>query len=237
MTALELTGMGLAAEFALAALVMFFIMRQRQRTLQTTARHDVQAASEHLVEREPSRRESLQQLFATTYQMQGKALEARVEEFIARETAFYHAMLRVYLERDGAKLKELPDELLKVLAPWIELAPNAAPDAAAAALRTENARLTAELDSTKETIAQLLEEYNAAFARYQQTAEAAKAKVGVTSEREALDDDSSLDVLSKQPPARGSVEVDSDELIKELDDLESEQLADLFGDRKDARKP
>lgn len=235
MSLVELTGLVLAAEFAFVALALFFFMRRQHRVTQVTTHHAVQAASEHLAAQESSRRENLKRVFATTYHLQGQTLEKRVEEFIAREQAFYNLMLKIYLERDGAKLKELPDELLKVVVPWVELAPNAAPDQAAAALRQENARLAAELDRTKETIVQLLHEYDAAFARYQENAAAAKAKAKAKAGVASADEDNALDRIT-QPPPIPSLAVDSAELIKELDDAESEELADLFGDPKNARK-
>ncbi|MBZ8144090.1 hypothetical protein CLD22_30435, partial [Rubrivivax gelatinosus] len=117
MSTLELGGLILAVEFALLAWGILFVMLRRQRSLVHTDQAHAGAVLEHLENTEVSRRDALANLFETTYRLEGDDLAAKVDEYVAREKAFYSAMLSLYLNRDGTKLQEIPDELAKVLTP------------------------------------------------------------------------------------------------------------------------
>ncbi|MEQ8495521.1 MAG: hypothetical protein RLW42_15030, partial [Gammaproteobacteria bacterium] len=96
---------------------------------------------------------------------------ARVEEFIAREQAFYQVMTSVYLERDDERLKAIPEELTKVISPWIRMTPKnmvaaTEVDALSAsndALSQSNDALNAELEETRRSMDELMSEYMKAF--------------------------------------------------------------------------
>ncbi|WP_157726306.1 hypothetical protein [Imhoffiella purpurea] len=95
-----------------------------------------------------------------------------MDEYIDREKAFYNAMLSLYLERDGEKLKEMPVELTKVLAPWAHMTPSGMVHASEiGSLEEEKAALASELQSTKQTLEDLMEEYMAAFDKNQEAAQ------------------------------------------------------------------
>ena len=168
MNALELSGLILTVEFALAAWAILFILLRRQRqSLQTDHAH-ADAAIKELASSEVSRRDALSNLFQSTYGLEGEELESRVNEFVEREQAFYSAMLSLYLERDGKKLKDLPAELTKVLSPWANLTPSGMVHTSEisgqiGSLEHEKAELVTELEHTKRTLEQLMDEYTAAF--------------------------------------------------------------------------
>lgn len=173
MTALELSSLILTGEFALVSWVILFVMLRRRRQNQQIEHEHAGAMREELASGELSRRDALETLFASTYNLEGDELAAKVEEYVEREKAFYNAMLSLYLERDGSKLKDIPSELAKVLAPWAQLTPaGMIPASTVGNLEVEKAQLSSELDNTKQTLEQLMEEYTAAFARSVGKAEA-----------------------------------------------------------------
>lgn len=164
MTDLQLASLILTAEFALVSWVLLFIFLRRQRQRQEEDHAHAGAVRQHIEARELSHREALTRLFETTYGIQGEELSAKVEEYLERERAFYNVMLNLYLNRDGAKLKQIPEELAKVVKPWAELTPVGMVSAEALSnLESENSRLVSELEQTKETLEQLMQEYLAAF--------------------------------------------------------------------------
>lgn len=166
MTALELSSLILTGEFALVSWVILFVMLRRQRQTTQADHEHAGAIREELASNEVTRRDALETLFASTYNLEGDELTAKVEEYVEREKAFYNAMLSLYLERDGSKLKQIPSELAKVLAPWAQLTPTGMiPASAVGNLEVEKAELSSELENTKQTLEQLMEEYTAAFSR------------------------------------------------------------------------
>lgn len=172
MSTLELAGLILAVEFALVAWVILFVLLRRQRqSLQTDHAH-ADAAIKELANNEVSRRDALSTLFQSTYGLEGEELESRVKEYVEREQAFYSAMLSLYLQRDGGKLKDLPAELTKILTPWASLTPSGMVPASEissqiGSLEHEKAELATELEHTKQTLEQLMDEYMAAFDKAQ----------------------------------------------------------------------
>ncbi len=168
LTALEVAGLVLSSEFALIAIaVPAWLLRRQHRQISSQIKVDT-VATQTLLEaveaKAPSRRDALSTIFATTYQMQGQELDAKVDEFVAREQAFYQVMTRVYLERDGDSLQAIPEELTKVISPWLRLTPRNMVDSATfSALESTNAELSTELDETKRSMADLMNEYMRAF--------------------------------------------------------------------------
>ena len=92
--------------------ILFFLMRHHNQKVHDDLQHagEVIKKFERI---ELSRRDALTALFESTYQLQDDALKAKVDEYALREQAFYQAMLSLYLERDGKKLAEIPNELAK----------------------------------------------------------------------------------------------------------------------------
>jgi hypothetical protein len=168
MSALELGSLILAAEFALIAwAILFFLLRRQHRQIHSDHAH-AGAVIDTLETTEVSRRDALATMFKSTYRLEDAELEARVDEYVAREKAFYQAMLSLYLERDGTKLADIPEELAKVLAPWANLTPSGMVDRGDIGdLESEKAELAAELENTKQTLDELMSEYSAAFSRNQ----------------------------------------------------------------------
>ena len=173
MSTLHLAALILAGEFALVAWIILFLMLRRQRHQARDDEAHAGAVIEHLEASELSHRDALTNLFETTYRLEGEELAAKVDEYLERERAFYSVMLNLYLNRDGAKLKEIPTELAKVIKPWAEITPAGMISASeVTSLESEKAQLSAELENTKETLEQLMEEYMAAFKKAEQQATA-----------------------------------------------------------------
>lgn len=172
MSALELSGLILAGEFALVAWGVLFVMMRRQRKLLDDEHSHAGAMMRELETTEEVRRDAIASLFESTYRLEGEELNAKVEEYVEREKAFYNAMLSLYLERDGRKLRDLPEELSKVLTPWAHMTPTGMVHASEIGnLSTEKEAIAAELESTKNTLEQLMDEYMAAFERGHKTPE------------------------------------------------------------------
>lgn len=166
LSTLELTALVLSGEFALVALVVPAMLLARRQQHQTVEQADAEQLLDSVEERAPTRREALSTIFTSTYALEGAELEAKVDEFIAREQAFYQVMTSVYLERDSSRLQELPDELTKLIAPWLRLTPrNTVAAAELAVLASTNAGLVSELADTQRSMQELMEEYTAAFER------------------------------------------------------------------------
>lgn len=169
MSTLQLAALILAGEFALVAWVILFLMLRRRRHQEQDDEVHAGAVMEHLEAHETTHRDALASLFETTYNLEGDALAAKVDEYMERERAFYNMMLSLYLNRDGAKLKEIPAELAKVIKPWAEMTPVGMISASDVnSLENERVQLSTELENTKETLEQLMEEYMAAFKKAEQ---------------------------------------------------------------------
>lgn len=169
MSTLHLAALILAGEFALLAWIILFWMLRRQRHQERNDEAHAGAVMEHLEASEVSHRDALTNLFENTYRMEGEELAAKVDEYLERERAFYSVMMNLYLNRDGAKLKEIPAELAKVIKPWAEITPTGMISASeVSSLENEKAQLSSELENTKETLEQLMEEYMAAFKKAEQ---------------------------------------------------------------------
>ncbi|MBB1074681.1 hypothetical protein HUU62_09695 [Rhodoferax sp. 4810] len=245
MTTLELASVILTSEFAFATVLIAFLLRRQQRQVHHAQTVEVTALHEELTTHEPTRREALMDIFETTYGLRGRALAAQVDEYLGREKAFYEAMLNVYLRRDGKQLKDVPQELLKVLSPWVEIAPTAMRNDIVGALQSENVRLATELETNRYTIAKLLDEYNAAFHRHQIDKSEESASVPppqelstIQSTAPVLSDDAS-DELDFSSESIAPTDVNSDidksprpmpvaEKAEKDDSRDADGLADLF---------
>jgi uncharacterized membrane-anchored protein YhcB (DUF1043 family) len=220
LTTLELAGLVLSAEFALVACVVPALLWRRGRRQATTEQGDAQRMLDGVESAVPTRREALATIFATTYQLEGEDLDARIDEFIGREQAFYEVMTSVYLERDSSRLKEIPEELTKVISPWIRLTPRNAVDRAEvdpleatnSELSDRNAKLAAELERTRASMDELMQEYLRAYRKGETVAAAAPAVGG-----DALDGDDieidfdAVDDGPSGPDAPRPIDVDSDD--------------------------
>ena len=183
LTTLELALAILCAEFALVALAVPVVLLRRERrraageaASAVSAADAAQELMEDVEEAEPARREALATIFASTYNLDEAEVAGRVDEFIAREQAFYQVMTSVYLERDSARLKEIPEELTKVISPWIRMTPNNMVDAAEVDVLTEsNTALGAELEETRRSMDELMAEYMKAFHKNAATRDGAAA--------------------------------------------------------------
>ncbi|TCT21970.1 hypothetical protein [Thiobaca trueperi] len=216
MSTLEIAGLILTVEFALAAWAILFVLLRRQRqSLQTDHAH-ADAAIKELANNEVSRRDALSTLFQSTYGLEGAELESRVDAYVEREQAFYSAMLSLYLQRDGEKLKNLPAELTKVLTPWAGLTPSGMVPAdeigsQIGSLEHEKTQLATELEHTKRTLEQLMDEYMAAFDKAQAPPE-----------------------TPASPPSAPAEDVIAADIVFEEETLEEETL-ELDQNRPDAR--
>ncbi len=169
MTSFELGGTILAAEFALVAWGVQFLMLRHVHRLKARDQAAAGAMLETVATDEPSRRAALADLFNANHGLRDEALEAKVNGYLDREQAFYRAMMRIYVERDGEKLHNLPMELTKILAP---LAPSRSAAGQSAAdgerehLELAKAELAAELARTQRTLDQLMKEFKATLGRH-----------------------------------------------------------------------
>lgn len=236
----------LAAEFALAAIASVVILMRRSgatlsavdaaRSAERKADESAASALQSGVEEgEPKRREALTTIFASTYNMEGEELAKTVDEFIARESAFYNAMANVYVDRNRDKLRELPATLTQVIAPWIRMTPKNTVDASqVAGLSEANAVLEAELAETRFNLEALMNEYSAAFDKQtadagteavasEATAPAPPAAAQTASEPEAAAASAAAASTAPADAAVPEATPASDEVeeLQELDDLEA----------------
>ncbi|MBK1694357.1 hypothetical protein CKO09_06325 [Chromatium weissei] len=167
MNALTLSSIILAAEFALIAWAILWILVHRQRQQANADLQHAGAVIKKFERIELSRRDALTALFESTYRLQNDELKAKVDEYALREQAFYQAMLSLYLERDGKKLADIPAELAKVLDPWANLVPPGLLEANE--LEDEKTKLAEELENTRHTLDELMKEYSAAFSNADET--------------------------------------------------------------------
>ena len=163
-TTLEVAGAIVAAECMLLAWIVpaMILLRQRKRV------DDDNAGAEALLKdvdtKQPSREEALSTILQSTYQLEGDELEGVVNEFVEREKAFYQAMTQVYLERDHDGLKKIPEELTKVISPWLRMTPKNSVDASVVqGLEDQNTALQSSLEETKAHMDALMVEYQKAF--------------------------------------------------------------------------
>lgn len=209
MSTLELNGLILSVEFALLAWGILFILMRRQRRSQQTDHAHADAALDEMKTGEPSRREALSTLFESTYGIAGDELTAKVDEYVNREQAFYTAMMRLYLERDGEKLKDLPNELTKVLSPWVTLTQSGmVPASELDDLETAKITLATELQNTKRTLDDLMAEYTAAFHKMGPPVIAPPAPPSLQIER-TPEDEVTTDIVF----AEEEIELDMDEAM------------------------
>ena len=175
MTTLEVAALVIAFEFAIAAWLGPVLMLRRKQVAVQGEKAEVAAIIEDVEAKEPTRRDALATIFTSTYQLEGDELEQKIDEFVQREQAFYQVMTSVYLERDAERLKEIPEALTKVISPWLRMTPSNMVDASAVdELAVENSALQEELDSTKRSMDELMEEYLAAFDKAEKLAQQAQ---------------------------------------------------------------
>lgn len=223
LTTLELALAILCVEFALIALLVPVVLLRRARRLAAgeaasaaSAADAAQELMEDVEQAEPARREALATIFASTYKLDDAEVAGRVDEFIAREQAFYQVMTSVYLERDSARLKEIPEELTKVISPWIRMTPSNMVDAAEVdALSESNSALGAELEETRRSMDELMAEYMKAFHKDAAARDGAAppAAAAGTAPREAMADG---DVAIGDGADGGPVSTSAEELAAEL---------------------
>ena len=215
LTTLELAATVMAAEMLLLAWLVPFVMLRRARRRDAGDVSDAQDMLAGAEAREPGRREALSTILHSTYHFEGEELESKVNEFVEREQAFYQMMTRVYLERDAAGLKAIPEALTQVVSPWLRMTPNGDDGAA----RAEADALRGELDDTRAQMDALMREYQAAFDKTNGGATAGDAAPAADEARPEQDD---------EPPATASpadappAETDDDavELAFDTDDDE-----------------
>lgn len=250
MSTLELAGLILTGEFALIAWAILFLVLRRQRKQLHAEHAHAGAVMEHIETQEVSRRDAVASLFEKTYRLEGEELESKVDEYVAREKAFYNAMLSLFLNRDGANLKQIPEELAKVLSPWASITPSGMIHASEVGdLEQEKTQLATELDSTKQTLEQLMDEYMAAFKRDQSEPEKAQPEpppgpAPITDETASQDlDESDFDVQSEGVPTQDALET-SEEASPEAPDEEDpidqaalDAMLDAFGSGPDEAEP
>lgn len=265
MTTLELASLVLSAEFALASAIILFVVRRRQQQAAATEQQQAKGLKTVVQGEAPSRREALTKLFKSNAHLKGRQLTTTVDQFLSREQAFYDAMLNIYLNKDGKSLKDIPEELRKVLTPWAELQAGMNEDTAAIGdLRAENAQLSAQLEHNKEVIERLLEEYDASFKRFQDTGQQQepepqqKEDAPAEDEEDSLEnqihdilssdvaeDDETLDALDAFEPSEPvmpdsspaeAAPPEEEELIFQQNE-DQEELADLFDSVDDVDKP
>ncbi len=175
-TSLELGLLLLAVQFAGMTIALAVVLLKRGRATEQQQTQAVTGLVNKVEATADARREALKTVFSDTYQFDGEEAERVVTDFIERERAFYNAMIGVHLGRGGKTLADVPAELTKVVAPWLRLTPKHMVSAdAVEALETANSALSAELESTKRVLDELMEEYNAAFHKENRLAQAAAA--------------------------------------------------------------
>lgn len=160
-TALELALAVLLAELTVFACVLLFVFMRTARRKEAQVKAEATALVEKVEISGSGRREALSTIFKSTYKFDDEEAEAAVSQFVERERAFYNFLLAVHLGRGGKKLTDVPNELAKVVAPWLRVTPKH--HAEIEGLTQEKTRLETELTETKRVMEELLAEYSAAF--------------------------------------------------------------------------
>ncbi len=243
MSTLELGALILAGEFALIAWGILFLMLRRRREQQHADHAHADTVMQHIETQEVSRRDAVASLFEQTYHLAGEELTSKVDEYVAREKAFYNAMLSLYLNRDGAKLQQIPEELAKVLAPWASITPSGMIHASeVGGLEQEKTQLAAELESTNQTLEQLMDEYMAAFKRDQPKPDEAPPAPPSSPEPSAEEaqpvasqelDAGDSDIQSEDAPTQTPAAPDEDA----IDQATLDAMFDSFGSAADEAQP
>lgn len=187
---------------------------------------DKQAATSlvnKLKKNEPHREETLREIFASNYHLEGEELDARVNEFSKREKAFYKMLIATYMRHDGKQFPKLSEALEGLIAPCIELTPEGLIDAGELetanadldTLKEENSELTAELQANKDIVKELLKEYSAAFEKGADTDK--PLPDDVAQPRDPGDTDTAAETTAGEPvdPAVADEELDLDNLFSQ----------------------
>ncbi|MBI4694858.1 MAG: hypothetical protein HY749_12630 [Gammaproteobacteria bacterium] len=167
-TSLELALLILAAELAILAFVLLFVFMRKARRKEAQVEAEATALVEKVEVSDSGRREALTTIFKNTYKFDDDEADTAVSQFVERERAFYNFLLAVHLGRGGKKLTDVPNELAKVVAPWLRITPkkNAEIDDLTQEkndLTEQKTKLETELADTKRVMEDLLAEYSAAF--------------------------------------------------------------------------
>lgn len=222
MSTLELALLCLSVEFVLLAFGLTVLLLWRGHRQAAQVSDGAQRLVATVTREVPDRRAALHSLFSERYRMGPEAAAATVDEFIARERAFYDALLAIYLHRDPAAFAAIGTELGKLIEPWIALVPQGTVDAGQVeqlqadlkALADANAELNGRLAQSGQVMESLLAEYRAAFKQRALPEQITDITPRVESGRDADVDATDLDALLQNlegAPRAAPVERESSE--------------------------
>lgn len=184
-TSLELALLILSVEFGLLAVAITFFSYRGTRSAEAESTAEASELVSKISNTEEARRTALETVFRDKYQFEGDELTEAVDEFMAREKAFYNAVVGAFLGRGKNKISDLNDELTKVVAPWISITPKKMVDAdTAQALAAQKSELESELGETKQVLEKMISEYNRAF-----RVESGGAAAAAPSASDSIDDE------------------------------------------------
>jgi hypothetical protein len=120
---------------------------------------------------ETVRRKSIRKIFTNNYGISEGEAAKKVDEFVAREKAFYKMLIAVYLKNDRDQLMKITDAFESVIVPCLQLMPEDYVDTKtveeiktqASNLKDENTELHEELVESNKILDELIQEYSAAF--------------------------------------------------------------------------
>lgn len=211
---IEMLTLIFAGEAALMMTIMCIIMITRTLKARGKDQDAGNALAKEVLKSEDERHAALKEAFSECYTMEDDELMKVVDEFIARERAFYKTLIAVYVNRDGEQFKNLTSSLNEVVDSYTDLAKTAEPVAnseALEALEQKNEALSKELDESKDVMDGLMDEYKATFDK--------------TGEQSASDteepDDENMEVESENTD-----EVEEEIALDDLDSDESEAAED-----------
>lgn len=191
MDTLTLIFAGEAALMLTLICIMVFWKSFRAKRADQSAGDDL---AKSVIKTEGERHAALKEAFSECYEMDDSELIKVVDEFIARERAFYKTLISVYVNRDAEQFKNLGDSLQEMVQPYTDLAKSAEPLAnseALEALEQKNEALSKELDESKDVMEGLMDEYKASFEKESKPEKDASESVDMAEDFVTEDDESS----------------------------------------------
>ncbi len=177
---------------ALGAGLYWFV---RQKSLDRNALQDLVAK---IKSGDTPHRQSLQNMLNNIYHYEGEELRGAVDELVTRERDVYRALVGIYQNRDRSRLISFKESVEALVALSVGLVPKTNDEAferAIEILTAERDRIDKELEETKQSFANLMDEYSAAFNKERSRATETKVALQASSTQTgAIETDADLAV-------------------------------------------
>jgi len=230
----------LGAELLLVVLVLLTVSWLRNRA----ARHRDLQAMQKLVgrvkARTPEREKAISDFLQQRAGLSGESLSETQTALLSAELGLLHRFASIYSSRDAAAATRFDDDMVAALQPYNDLAISAEPDGAEAmdeagleladsveseleVLRTENQRLSEQLQASMETMSRMVNEYSAMFDAVEQDAD---QPAGVAPAGAPVDAETAKETAEEAAPVVEDATAADAAPQSEIDDALSNSAAD-----------